>query len=734
MNMIDDQEQAFRSTLRSQAMMSNFAMAGDVVRGILECITNSDDSYTLMEKLEQNSAKSKKSILISVNRTRKQRTISISDRAQGMSNDDMNNKLREQGNRTSGFESGEDVRGSRGMGAKDLAGLGAIDYESIKDNKYSIFSTNENLSLKDFSGRVATDEDRERLGIIRGNGTKITIHVKDQISIPHKRNLFEKLNNHFELRSINSSDNREILIKEDNDDPQKLRYIEPVRKTIIDNNLISIPEYPDAKVHFTLYRNSEKDSNPSKDPSSAAGIVLKGKSAAYEKTIFGLDAKLEANRFSGEIRSEYIDFLVRDYDDRAEREDIKKDNPFNILTPNRKGLDDKHPFKIALEKIIKPILEKYIQDEEKKSQEEKLHLSAKTQKNISSLQQALAQQIEKDFLEYDEEISFRSEGGKNGKTTPDISIIPKSKYVEPNQKFTLSIRIKNDLLEYESQLPDVIVEPENSISILEITPFKPHPTPGFSIAQLKMQSTEYLTDNALIEVKVGNNIAPGEIILSQDYEEPEPINVFCFEHQRVTIKKDQKKRLTLYMPPEIYENCENEPKINFDISNPEVFNITADKEFTLNDDLITYEKNISVEGKQLGAKGTITARFDNLQAKCSLSVGQEESQNSIKIEFLPVKQGVSRAMTQFDEGMTINILCKHPVTMKYLGADLEKEHTPEAQTLLAEIIASEVATTQIEKLSQRVPVEDAAEFTVRYQEILDKYLIITHNFLTNSKN
>ena len=91
-------------------------------------------------------------------------------------------------------------------------------------------------------------------------------------------------------------------------------------------------------------------------------------------------------------------------------------------------------------------------------------------------------------------------------------------------------------------------------------------------------------------------------------------------------------------------------------------------------------------------------------------------------------------MTQFDEGMTINILCKHPVTMKYLGADLEKEHTPEAQTLLAEIIASEVATTQIEKLSQRVPVEDAAEFTVRYQEILDKYLIITHNFLTNSKN
>lgn len=111
------------------------AMRGKVERGIVELITNADDSY---RDLEDKGGHVSGKIRIEIERRRKEPSVIIvRDRAGGMNRQEMFYKLGTLGRRTSGFEKGKARRGLHGRGARDIAAFGTVHFESIKDEEYN---------------------------------------------------------------------------------------------------------------------------------------------------------------------------------------------------------------------------------------------------------------------------------------------------------------------------------------------------------------------------------------------------------------------------------------------------------------------------------------------------------------------------------------------------------------------------------------------------------------------
>ena len=88
------------------------AMRMQIERGLVELITNSDDSY---RDLEEQGQKISGKIRIEIERKRKEYSVvRVRDRATGISREEMFYKLGTLGRRTSGFEKGKARRGFMG--------------------------------------------------------------------------------------------------------------------------------------------------------------------------------------------------------------------------------------------------------------------------------------------------------------------------------------------------------------------------------------------------------------------------------------------------------------------------------------------------------------------------------------------------------------------------------------------------------------------------------------------
>jgi len=98
----------------------------DVYDAIVELVTNSDDAYARSDAGGR--------IEIEVERRRKGSAslLRIRDFAGGLTADEMDRKLSRLGcRRDSGLAEGGDVRGTNSRGAKDVAAIGLVTYESI---------------------------------------------------------------------------------------------------------------------------------------------------------------------------------------------------------------------------------------------------------------------------------------------------------------------------------------------------------------------------------------------------------------------------------------------------------------------------------------------------------------------------------------------------------------------------------------------------------------------------
>jgi hypothetical protein len=387
------------------------AMRGDIIRALIETITNSDDAYG-----EKNGK-----IRIEIEHRRGPWKVITRDRAKGMSAAQMREAFAILGGRTSGFESGASVRGNLGRGAKDLAAFGTVVFESISDDKYSKLTLEPNGEyILDPQDRKADTAIRELLGIHRGNGTAVTMNVADNIRCPLHAKLAERLSKHYQLRDILSDPRREVtLVNVGKDKGITLRYAYPSLPIVFQGEL-AIPGYPEATAAVTIYRNEERyDDSPSED-SRPAGLLIKGRRAIYESTLFRFESHPMAGWFSGRVECPYVDQLASEYDRRllaGERQDDR--NPIPVITRRRDGLQPTHPFYKALATVVEKPLGELIREEEKKARESSGHESSKMRRTLDALGRDLARLIDEDLRELEEEGLIG--GGEPGSSIPPVS-------------------------------------------------------------------------------------------------------------------------------------------------------------------------------------------------------------------------------------------------------------------------------------------------------------------------
>ena len=153
------------------------AIRKDMVRALVELITNSNDSY---HRLEEAGIETSGLIIIEIQRKMKNGILRIRDYAEGMDADTMNQAVGTYGAPTSGFLEGQSVRGLWGRGLKDsFYGLGHGTVTSIKDGYFY----QSHLFIEDGApmyeppgdGVPVTEKQRKQFHIPEGNGTVMEI-------------------------------------------------------------------------------------------------------------------------------------------------------------------------------------------------------------------------------------------------------------------------------------------------------------------------------------------------------------------------------------------------------------------------------------------------------------------------------------------------------------------------------------------------------------------------------
>jgi hypothetical protein len=701
------------------------AMKSDIVRALIELITNADDAYG-------STAGGK--IRVGVEHRRKTSwDVVVSDKATGMRMDKMRKVFGQLGARTSGFESGQAVRGNLGRGAKDVAAFGPVRFESICEDYYSEMVLEPDGTYDDPVERRVTFDDRKRLGIHRGSGTAVTLTVDSRFTCPQHSTLVDKLSRHYQLRDINSDPRRELtLVDLNSGDSESIRYGLPslVEEVACD---VDIPGY-DAVARLRIWRLPERAENATNDPLRPEGILIKGNRAVYENTLFSFESNIHGHWFTGSLTCPMIDTLARSYDDRESRgQQHTADNPTPIITRTRDGLEHEHPFYKALIESVEPHLARLVKAEEKKARETQAHESARLRRAFDLLGRDLAQLVDADLREVDED---GLGGGQGSGGSEPIRIIPENPVLYIGEDKTLSVVVMKAVGASEF---NVEVDPEGVVQVLDTNPveLRQHPRRhDCLIGQIHLRPL-IEDEETLLSVTCGESDAVATVYVRPEREIPDPIppSTLEFEKKKYQLAHKRRRNLVLRAPTEVI-NRAGTTRARVTSSDQGVVVLGADVELEFDEEQMCFVGRVSVDPRVLGANATLTASLGEAVATCEVSVRDREGGGpSLQIKIVDEAAGRYRAyMDRVDDVTVIKILGGHPAIRRYIGPgpDFPNQDEPAARAVIAEIVAEQAARLVMEKKHKTAGELDGTAFYADHYLYLDKYLVRCHKNLVGS--
>lgn len=703
---------------------ASHAMKGDIVRGLVELITNCDDAYS-----DNTSGK----IRIEVEHRRgKPWAVVVRDRASGMRQEKMVTAIGGLGGRTSGFETGANVRGNLGRGAKDLTAFGPVKFESICGGQYSSMLLEEDGTYDLSTERRAVPDDRERMGIPRGSGTVVTVVVSGSTRCPRHDHLLRRLSQHYQLRDINSDPRREVtLVDLNNNQNDGVRYARPSLTEVIGMDL-EIDGYPDAQATLTIFRNAERYDNSSADASRPEGILIKGTRAIYENTLFGLESNVYAHWFSGHVVCPYIDELARRYDELfAARRQQDPANPIPIITRGRDGLEGDHPFRKALASAVESVLVELVREEEAKAKESATTETTKMRRTLDRLGQDLGRMVDADLREIDED-------GLDGTGEVDdegpIRIIPANPVLYFGENKTVSVVVSRDAGVDELE---VDLDPEGVVELLDgsTVVLEDHPRrDDLLIGRMGLRPL-IEDDETYCTVRRGELEAMALIQVRPEREDPEPSphDEFEFERDRYHMTPGRRRRLKLYAPVGVVNAHGTEFSVQSNRSG--VVPLGGGGSLKFDEELLCYVGQIEVDPRVLGQRATLTATLGEAMANCEVIVTQNDRGGpSIEIRIVDEAGGKYRALVdRAGEQIVIKILGGHSAIRRYLGPgpDFPNQEELGARLMIAEIVAGEASRIIMERRFSTSGDLDAPEFYSEHLTYMDRYLMRCHRMMVS---
>jgi len=435
------------------------AIRKDVLRALVEIITNCNDSYS---RLEDAGWYTEGEIIIEVLRKHKNSVIRVRDFAEGMTDSRMDKVVGTYGEATSGIKEDKHVRGMWGRGLKDsIFGLGYGHVRSFRGaNFYSCSLLLKNgVPTFELSDPIyATVTLREKYHIPQGNGTIVEIIVsRDDVKMPQFNNLRNYLQRHFELRPIMSNPKRKIILREiaaDGEVRQEhaLSYRSPRGEKVLSEK-IRIEGYP-AHVRLEVFRSAIQLSTRGEEGDYAdGGLLVISRATVISLTMLKFENDPYAAYFYGSMQCDYLHDL------------LKNDEP--VLTATRDGINWSHPFAKALKMAVESKLEPLIQAERKHAlHDEQTKLDKKLRQKIDRALHELNNIAVSELREQrDGEAHKQIEVPESG-----LGFLPERLYIQTGQIATLILRAAAT----ENATASVI---SNNPEIMVLTPqvvLKPH--------------------------------------------------------------------------------------------------------------------------------------------------------------------------------------------------------------------------------------------------------------------
>jgi hypothetical protein len=708
----------------------------DLYDALIELITNADDRYQFLEEEKQEQADHGEiRIVYEKPRGAKTATVKITDFADGMTAEDMDEKLGIRGGRVSGLEQGRSVRGTNSRGAKDIAGFGTVQYQSIKDEQFHQCELKQ-VTMQPYESEAVTPEIRKTLGIPKGTGTVVTLTpFTSHRRIPSYAKLVEELPKLVALRDILKNPKRRIMLSEAGTlTPGTSREVRPptVVGTDVHKETIPIPGYENITAKLIVTRAKTQFPSNEKERFRMGGILVKSRHAIHEATLFDkqLDHDEHARWFYGKLTCNHIDALWNEWDEcTSDGMDPPENNPRPIYDPQRRtGCDRQHPFVKALFTECRKRLRGLVEKERQQAvRDQKTIESKKTRERLDQLERAVTKFMDNDRDE-DESIT--------DPTAPSISRTLREKgyaITPPYHAFVVGETRLGSLTVRQEAFPGIElgapVQLEcqtEAISLKQTTVgLEAHPTEtGLLKATWQIRAEKETPATALtVRCEKLSGESTFEVFATEQDKYAHYRNL-CFSSQRYGITADgRRKRITLYCPLTI---APKSVPLDITISDKKI-EIRGERKL-----IPDKKKGIAICTFHISATAPtvakIKATFEHQTAEATIA-SVEPKGAGYKIEFSPDDLGNARSKWS---GNILYIAAKHPSLRRYLGKEpnYPGQESLQYRVLLAEVVAEAVCAQKVARREQKGEYEDDEKdwdnYFNWYSALMRQFLLLAH--------
>ena len=509
---------------QAAADRARLALGKNVVRGLVELVTNSDTAYNR----QQMSTDRRR---IAIEYSGKERWVAVRDQAGGMSPDIARTKFTQGGD-----QSAAGGRGYFGVGAKDCAVFGKLIVETVDESgEFTQITIPRDYRGGKLSSHSAQQEDYDRLFSGRKrSGTVVTIKLASRAEggppLPRFKTIEEQLTKHFALRHL----------------------LERNNVTRCFEGEIAVDAYPSSRPHLKLYDVGDAVSTQDRNDQFEGFILVRTPAADHGYFLAGLEHHPHASRLAGEVSDPYIQELLDNF--RKEGATEKNDRPVirQDRMPRDGGLDDNHPYYDKLSNAIRPHVEHALEEITVRLQEaERAGISARLQQANLAAGSWLGNYLEE-------------ESGGTTQLQDGFYFLPTSARVSPGASKPMTL-YNVGINTLAGGVLNVTSDDDDLINIESVSDFSEPvlPPSGSSPRQ-----------RASIIVKAGVNL--GSATLTAEYErgeieplsvdaainivaDPPPAQEFRFEHSVYGIRPNAQKIVRVVVPFEIADSQMMEP-------------------------------------------------------------------------------------------------------------------------------------------------------------------------------
>lgn len=330
-----------------------------IEKALVELLTNSDDSYT---RLERTGVPVSGRMLVQYERHRRGALLTVADEAEGLPFAKACAILSYGGAHSLLAQGMAGGRGFFGRGLKQaIFGLGSGWLETIHDGRLArieLFRGEDGAYLYDDGGhdREVTEADRARLGIA-GNGTRVAIIVDSpQASISQFGALVHALGNNVYLRDVLARRHVEVAHLKDGVEVERsgrVQFEEPPSVVLLGPELPAQFQYDRQSWPFTLTlkRALDADLVPRGEERTSGLLVLSG-TAVLDCQFFD---------YENQVGTEYLFGTVRC---PALVEKLAAGEA--VISDERAGLNPKAPIVAALSRAVSRLIAPHVQAEQDK--------------------------------------------------------------------------------------------------------------------------------------------------------------------------------------------------------------------------------------------------------------------------------------------------------------------------------------------------------------------------------